>query len=79
MHDNDPEMMSLIPGIIVEPSLQEKYVSHSKENIHSEAGNLQSTLLVVKVHMTSRPSGPLATGSNWYKLVQNGSNWFKLV
>ena len=34
MHDNDPEITVLIPGIIGEPSLQEKYVNHSKENIH---------------------------------------------
>ena len=52
MHDNDPEITALItvliPGIIVEPSLQEKYVNHSKEIYMNETGNLQSPLLTSK-------------------------------
>ena len=46
MYDNDPEIMLLILGIIVETSLQEKYVNQSQENIHSEADNLQRPLVI---------------------------------
>ena len=49
MYDNDPEIILLVPGIIVAPSLQEKYVNHSKENIHDQTGNLYKTIFYVKV------------------------------
>ena len=61
MHDNDPEITILIPGIIVEPSLQEKYVNHSKENIHDQTGNIQSPLLLMsKVPHDLQAFAPLA-------------------
>ena len=45
MHEYDLEIILLVTGIIVAPSLQEKYVNHSKENIHDQTGNLQNPLL----------------------------------
>ena len=40
MYDNDPEIMLLIPGIIVETSTRKMYVNKSQENIQSETDNL---------------------------------------
>ena len=61
MHEYDLEIILLVTGIIVEPSLQEKYVNHSKENIHDQTGNLQSPLLLMsKVHTTYKAFAPLA-------------------
>ena len=61
MHEYDPEIILLVTGIIVEPSLQEKYVNHSKENIHDQTGNLQSPLLLLsKVPHDLQAFGPLA-------------------
>ena len=60
MYDNDPEIILLVPGIIVAPSLQEKYVNHSKENIHDQTGNLYKTLFYVKVPHDLQAFGPLA-------------------
>ena len=49
MHEYDPEIILLVTGIIVKPSLPEKYVNHSKENIHDQTGNLYKTIFYVKV------------------------------
>ena len=71
MHDNDPEITVLIPGIIVEPSLQEKYVNHSKENIHDQTGNLQSPLLLMsKVPHDLQAFAPLAICSVEYTKME---------
>ena len=40
MYDNDPEIILLVPGIIVETSTRKMYVDKSHENTQSEAGNL---------------------------------------
>ena len=40
MYDNDPEIMLLIPGIIVEPSTRKMYVDKTHENTQSETENL---------------------------------------
>ena len=60
MHENDLEIILLFTGIIVEPSLPEKYVNHSKENIHDQTGNLYKTLFYVKVPHDLQAFGPLA-------------------
>ena len=49
MYDKDLEIILLVPGIIVAPSLQEYCVNRSKENIHDQTGNLYKTIFYVKV------------------------------
>ena len=60
MHDNDPEITVLIPGIIGEPGLQEKYVNHSKESIHEWNWKSTKPTSYVKVQMTQKALGAKA-------------------